>query len=65
MAAEAKPRFMSMAEAADRLGVSHNTLRKWSDEGRVPTVRRPGGGGYRRFDPDVIERVAREMGIER
>src|SRR5579883_877718 len=53
---------MTTTEAAARRGVSQNTLRKWSDEGRVPAVRRP-GGGYRRFDPDVIERVAREMGI--
>ncbi len=56
-------KLLSMSETAALLAVSQNTLRKWADAGRVPTVRRPGGGGLRRFDPDVIERTRREMGL--
>jgi excisionase family DNA binding protein len=55
--------MLTTPEAAKRLGVSENTLRLWSDQGRVPAIRRPGGGGYRRFDPEVIDRVRREMGL--
>jgi excisionase family DNA binding protein len=55
--------MLTTPEAAARLGVSENTLRNWSDQGRVPAIRRPGGGGYRRYDPTVIERVRREMGL--
>jgi excisionase family DNA binding protein len=61
---EQMKKMLSIGEAAARLHVSQNTLRKWSDEGRVPTVRRPGGGGLRRYDPNVIERIRREMGYE-
>lgn len=55
--------LLTLGEAARRLRVHENTLRKWADEGRVPVVRRPGGGGYRKFEASVIERLRREMGL--
>ena len=55
------PRLLSITQAAERLGVHYQTLRAWADKGLVPVVRLP--SGYRRFDPDAIERVRREMGL--
>ncbi len=43
--------WLRLAEAAAALGVSHNTLRRWSDDGRVRSYRSPGGHRrYRRAD---------------
>ena len=39
--------WLSLGQAAKYLGVSESTLRKWSDEGRVPAFSTP--GGHRRF----------------
>ena len=40
--------YMKTAEAADHLGVSQNTLRKWAEEGKIPVHRNP-ANGYRLF----------------
>ena len=40
--------YLKIADAADYLGVSVNTLRKWADEGRIP-VRVNEANGYRLF----------------
>jgi excisionase family DNA binding protein len=50
---EATPRFLNVSEAADFLGVSAASLRKWSDEGLVPVYRTP--GGQRRFSAPDLE----------
>ena len=36
-------RLLNVSEAADYLGVSAASLRKWSEQGLVPTYRTPGG----------------------
>lgn len=54
-------RLLSITEAANLLDVHYQTLRAWADTGKVPVVRLP--SGYRRFEPEVIERVRREMGM--
>ena len=64
MTSEQEQKLLSLTEAAGLLKVHPNTLRKWSDEGRVSAVRRPGGGGYRRFDPRVIEELREQMGLK-
>lgn len=55
-------RLLTISQAAKRLGIHADTLRAWADKGMVPVIRTP--TGYRRFDPDVIERVREDMGLE-
>jgi excisionase family DNA binding protein len=50
---EATQRFYNVSEAADFLGVSAASLRKWSDQGLVPVYRTP--GGQRRYSPADLE----------
>jgi excisionase family DNA binding protein len=46
---------LRLSEAAALLGIHPDTLRRWADEGKVPTVRTP--GGERRFYRADIEAV--------
>lgn len=50
---------VGISDAARRLGVHHNTLRKWVDRGIIPAIRLP--SGHRRFDPNELERFRRAM----
>jgi excisionase family DNA binding protein len=52
-------KLLTISEAALELGVHSNTLRGWADRGLVPAVRLP--SGHRRFEPEQIERIKREM----
>jgi excisionase family DNA binding protein len=56
---EASQRFLSVSEAAEFLGVSAASLRKWSDQGIVPVYRTP--GGQRRFAPTDLEEFLSSM----
>lgn len=40
--------YLQTAEAAEYLGVHHNTLRKWASRGEIPMHRNP-ANGYRLF----------------
>lgn len=55
-------RLLTISQAAKLLGIHADTLRAWADKGMVPVVRTP--TGYRRFDPEVIEHLREEMGLE-
>jgi len=46
--------YAKVAEAAQMLGVSQNTLRKWADEGRIPVRVNP-ANGYRLFHREEME----------
>lgn len=46
---------LRLAEAAAKLSVHPETLRRWADEGKVPFVRTP--GGERRFATADIDAV--------
>ncbi len=48
----ASPAWLRLADAAACLGVSATTLRRWSDAGRVPCFRSP--GGHRRYRLDDL-----------
>ncbi|HEY4347223.1 MAG TPA: response regulator [Gaiellaceae bacterium] len=43
----AEPDWLTLGQAAKFLGVAQSTIRKWSDQGRVPAFYTP--GGHRRF----------------
>jgi excisionase family DNA binding protein len=47
------PDWLTLGQAAKYLGVAQSTIRKWSDNGRVPAFYTPGGHRrYRRSDLD-------------
>src|SRR5215211_6806351 len=48
-----EPEWLTLGQAAKYLGVAQSTIRKWSDQGRVPAFYTPGGHRrYRRRDLD-------------
>ena len=50
-----EPDWLTLGQAAKYLGVAQSTIRKWSDQGRVPTFYTPGGHRrYRRRDLDAF-----------
>jgi excisionase family DNA binding protein len=49
---------MALSDAAEALGVSASTLRRWADSGRLRVVRT--AGGHRRFAADDVRRLSRE-----
>jgi excisionase family DNA binding protein len=52
-AATSDPDWLTLGQAAKYLGVAQSTIRKWSDQGRVPAFYTPGGHRrYRRPDLD-------------
>ena len=52
-------RFLTVSEAAARLGVSAASLRKWSDQGLVPVYRTP--GGQRRYEARDLDEFLASM----
>ena len=50
---ETNARLLNVGQAADYLGVSAASLRKWSNDGLVPTYRTP--GGQRRYARDDLD----------
>jgi len=54
-AAAGESDWLTLGQAAKFLGVAQSTIRKWSDQGRVPAFYTPGGHRrYRRADLDVF-----------
>jgi molybdopterin-binding protein len=52
-----------MGQAAELLGVSPDTVRRWTDAGRLPTIRT--GGGHRRVDGAALAGFAASLAVER
>lgn len=48
-----KKDWLSLAEAAEMLGVHPSTIRNWADQGRLPVQRTQ--GGHRRFKREDVE----------
>src|SRR5207302_4459171 len=48
-----EPDWLTLGQAAKYLGVAQSTIRKWSDQGRVPAFYTP--GGHRRFRRGDLE----------
>lgn len=55
--AQRNKKWLSLQEAADQLGVHFTTVRRWVDQGAIPTLLTP--GGHRRFSPEDLEDFAR------
>jgi excisionase family DNA binding protein len=56
---ETNQRFLNVSEAAEFLGVSAASLRKWSDQGIVPVYRTP--GGQRRYSSEDLDQFLASM----
>jgi excisionase family DNA binding protein len=52
-ASTTEPDWLTLGQAAKFLGVAQSTIRKWSDQGRVPAFYTP--GGHRRFRRQDLE----------
>lgn len=50
--------WLTLSEAASQLGVHPTTLRRWANNGDIPTLITP--GGHRRFAASDVARFARE-----
>lgn len=48
--------YAKVAEAADILGISPNTLRAWAEKGKIPSTRNP-VNGYRLFRRTDLARL--------
>ncbi|MBA4017004.1 MAG: MerR family DNA-binding transcriptional regulator [Pirellula sp.] len=47
--------YVQIAEAAEIVGVSQNTLRAWAEQGKIPMHRNP-ANGYRLFRQTDLDR---------
>ena len=56
----AEPDWLTLGQAAKYLGVAQSTIRKWSDQGRVPAFYTP--GGHRRYRLADLERFLDRSG---
>ncbi len=52
--------FLRVKDAAEFLGVSPNTLRNWSRDGRIPVHRNP-INGYRLYNKSDLDRLLRRI----
>jgi excisionase family DNA binding protein len=52
--------YLRVKDAADYLGVSPNTLRNWSRDGRIPVYRNP-INAYRLYKKSDLERLLRQI----
>ena len=58
-----RPRFLGVGETSSILGASPASVRRWADQGFLPSYRTP--GGQRRFDRDEVERLLERMSRRR
>src|SRR5947199_2195387 len=54
------PEWLTLGQAAKYLGVAQSTIRKWSDQGRVPAFYTP--GGHRRYKRRDLEAFLERSG---
>jgi excisionase family DNA binding protein len=54
-------RQITLQAAAATLAISPSRLRRWADDGRIPSVRT--AGGHRRFSLAAVRRLAAESGV--
>lgn len=56
--------YVKVAEAAEILGVSQNTVRAWAENGRLPGHRNP-ANGYRLFQRSDLEKFLAKIAKSR
>jgi len=56
----AKDEFLTVKQAAERLGVSPNTVRSWGASGKLPEYRHP-LNNYRLFKVKDVEKLRRKL----
>jgi excisionase family DNA binding protein len=55
--------LLTSSQAARLIGVSAASLRRWTDEGRLPAIRLPGGARrYERVDVERFQASLRTVG---
>ena len=54
-----RDKLLTPPQAAERLGVSANTVRRWADAGLIRVVKTPTGRRF--FDPAAIDRLVQEL----
>lgn len=52
--------LMSPREVAESFGVDPKTVTRWANDGRLATVRTP--GGHRRYDAEQVREIAARGG---
>ena len=55
-----EPDWLTLGQAAKYLGVAQSTIRKWSDQGRVPAFYTP--GGHRRYRKGDLDQFLENSG---
>src|SRR5438552_1484238 len=55
-----EPDWLTLGQAAKYLGVAQSTIRKWSDQGRVPAFYTP--GGHRRYRKGDLDQFLERSG---
>jgi excisionase family DNA binding protein len=60
LAPASEPDWLTLGQAAKYLGVAQSTIRKWSDQGRVPAFYTP--GGHRRYKRGDLDRFLDRSG---
>jgi putative resolvase len=53
--------YLTATQVAERLGVSAKTVTRWAKQGRL--AHRRTLGGHRRYDPDQIDQLERELTV--
>jgi excisionase family DNA binding protein len=56
--------YVKVAEAAEILGVSQNTVRAWAENGKLPAHRNP-ANGYRLFRRTDLEKFLKKIATTR
>ena len=51
--------WLTSGQVARRLQVTLTTVARWANQGRLAHRRTP--GGHRRYDPDLIDQLVRDL----
>jgi excisionase family DNA binding protein len=55
-----REQYLTVKQAAEKLGITPNTLRAWGASGKIPEYRHP-VNNYRLFKPEDIDHILREI----